>query len=294
VGREIDAEIRLLRADELDEAMLLSTTAGWNQRLADWRMLRQIAPQGSFTAIADGRLVGTAIGIDYGRFGWIAMMLVDPACRGRGLGARLLEAAMGAVPSSRPIRLDATPLGRPLYQRYGFEDESMLTRHIAEASRHPIQTSSRCGTKVRRLAASDLEKVTAADEWVFGGNRRVLFEWVLENAARYAHVIDTDLGPQYCFGRQGRLFNQIGPVVADNDEDARALMTTTLLCAESEAVVADVFDERDAFTEWLRGCGFEAQRPLYRMCRPGTDAHEPLVGNPRALVEYTIFGPEFA
>ena len=75
-------------------------------------MLLQLAPAGSFAAVADDRIVGTAIGIDYGTFGWIAMMLVDPAWRGRGIGGRLLEEAIGAVPPDIPIRLDATPLGR--------------------------------------------------------------------------------------------------------------------------------------------------------------------------------------
>src|SRR3990170_1402513 len=130
-----DPAIRLLTTDDLGAASALSAAAGWNQRVADWRMLLQLAPAGSFAAISDDAIVGTAIGIDYGAFGWIAMMLVDPAWRGRGVGARLLEAAMGAVPSEIPIRLDATPLGRPLYQRYGFEDESPLTRHVAEAAR---------------------------------------------------------------------------------------------------------------------------------------------------------------
>ena len=45
------------------------------------------------------------------------MMLVAPEYRGSGVGARLLEAAMGAVPPQLPLRLDATPLGRPLYER---------------------------------------------------------------------------------------------------------------------------------------------------------------------------------
>lgn len=78
------AVIRSLAADDLREAFALSSTAGWNQRLDDWRMLRGIAAAGSFAAFSEGRLVGTAIGIDYGSFSWIAMMLVDPACRGRG------------------------------------------------------------------------------------------------------------------------------------------------------------------------------------------------------------------
>jgi len=62
-------------------------------------MLLLLAPAGSFAAVDDGRIVGTAIGIDYGAFGWIAMMLVDHGWRGRGVGSRLLEAAMGGVPA---------------------------------------------------------------------------------------------------------------------------------------------------------------------------------------------------
>ncbi len=119
-----DPDIRRLTTSDLDGALGLSAGAGWNQRLADWRMLLQLAPAGSFAAVADDRIVGTAIGIDYGTFGWIAMMLVDPAWRGQGIGGRLLEEALGAVPREIPIRLDATPLGRSLYERYGFQDEA--------------------------------------------------------------------------------------------------------------------------------------------------------------------------
>ena len=95
----IDFVSRLLTGDDLDGAFGLSAAAGWNQRLADWRMLLLLAPAGSFAAVDDGRIVGTAIGIDYGAFGWIAMMLVDHGWRGRGVGSRLLEAAMGGVPA---------------------------------------------------------------------------------------------------------------------------------------------------------------------------------------------------
>ena len=181
-----DAVIRLLAADDLDEAFGLSTAAGWNQRLADWRMLLQLAPAGSFAAVASGRIIGTAIGIDYGAFGWIAMMLVDPGWRGRGVGARLLESAMGAVPPETPIRLDATPLGRPLYQRYGFEEEARLTRHVAEPPSSHVDLDSRprvasCSWSHRRRSAgrdhtrrSDLRRPSAHPPRVGARGRRAV------------------------------------------------------------------------------------------------------------------------
>ena len=289
----LDPDIRSLTTGDLDGAFGLSSTAGWNQRLADWRMLLQLAPAGSFAAVAGDRIIGTAIGIDYGTFGWIAMMLVDPAWRGRGLGARLLEEAIGAVPPEVPIRLDATPLGRPLYQRYGFEDEAQLTRHVAEPS---IDSTSGGGThRVRRLTAADLPAVIKRDDRIFGAHRRLLLEWTLEGAGRYAQVIDTDAGPQYCFGRPGRLFDQIGPVVAADDDSARALVSASLPAADGKAVVIDAFDRHTGFTEWLKSRGFVASRPLFRMRRKprhgaGGGSHKPH----GAFAERAILGPEFA
>ena len=289
-----DPTIRLLSAADLDAALRLSAGAGWNQRLDDWRMLRRLAPAGSFAATTDdATIVGTAIGIDYGTFGWIAMMLVDPGWRGRGLGARLLEAAMGAVRPGIAIRLDATPLGRPLYRRYGFEDEDALTRHhlagaLDVARARPSPPLSK---RVRRLTADRLRAVIETDDRIFGASRRIVLEWALANAGQYAHTIDSDAGVQYCFGRAGRLFDQIGPVVASDDETARALVSASLLAAEGKAVVVDAFDRHHGFTEWLRNRGFEASRPLFRMRRyAGNSSGEaPREGH----AERAILGPEF-
>lgn len=294
-----DSDIRLLTADDLESALGLSTAAGWNQRAADWRMLLQLAPAGSFAAVADDRIVGTAIGIDYGRFGWIAMMLVDPAWRGRGIGARLLEEAIGAVPPAIPIRLDATPLGRPLYRRYGFEDECELTRHVADPldaargrlSRPAVDPASAAERRVCRLTAADLPAVITRDDRVFGAHRRILLEWALHGAGQYAQVIDGAASAGYCFGRAGRLFDQIGPVVAGDDESAQALVGAALGAAEGRAVVVDSYDRHSGFSDWLRRIGFNAARPLFRMRRPARDGgHEETRGGSD---ERAILGPEF-
>ena len=287
--------IRLLTAADLEGALTLSSTAGWNQRLDDWRMLHAIAPAGSFAALSGNRIVGTSIGIDYGGFGWIAMMLVEPEWRGRGLGRRLLEAATAAIPPDRPIRLDATPMGRPLYESYGFEDEDVLSRYVAKRDR-PRSIAPAESHRVRPIAGADIPAVARQDAVVFGGDRRAVLEWAFESAPQYARIARSPEGPaQYCFGRHGRLFDQIGPVVASNVDAARELVAAALPAAEGRAVVIDAFDSRPEFTAWLRECGFTVERPLYRMRRParqpGASPARVATGGPGELA---IFGPEFA
>lgn len=292
--------IKRLTLSDLDGALTLSTTIGWNQRADDWRMLLHIAPSASFAAVSDGRVVGTAIGIDYGRFGWIAMMLVDPAYRGQGLGARLLERAMAALPSTLPIRLDATPLGRPLYRRFGFEDDVVLSRHVADApagraTERPSNRAAESQATVRPLTAAELPSVAEQDAHVFGGHRHLVIEWMMDSAPHYAWVAHDSSGrPQYCLGRPGLKFDQIGPVVARGDEAAQALVGAALRHTATKPVVIDAFDARETFTAWLHSAGFRVQRPLYRMCRPNAAGAKPDRHVPSDLIEFAILGPEFA
>jgi GNAT superfamily N-acetyltransferase len=288
-----DPEIRPLTPDALGDALILSSTAGWNQRLDDWRVLLTLAPQGCYAAWHEGRVIGTAIGIDYGGFGWIAMMLVDPAWRSRGIGRRLLDAAMGAIPSDRPIRLDATPLGRPLYLSVGFEDDASLTRLVrpAEAA-HNRPRASPLAPRPLRLA--DLASVASSDVHVFHGNRRPVLEWALDTAPEYAWIAGGD-PPEYCVGRKGRLFDQVGPVVTRSDETATALVEAALAGAAGRAVTVDAVNAHPAFCVWLRTCGFEEQRPLFRMRRAPERRPAATFGpHDTDLAERAILGPEFA
>lgn len=287
------SDIRLLTTGDLDAALALSSMAGWNQRLDDWRMLLRQAPGGAFAAVEDGTLVGTSMALDYGGFAWIAMMLVDPACRGRGLGGRLLEAALDAVPAERPVRLDATPLGRPLYARYGFVDEAVLTRHAAD---RPVAApgGSTARSRVRPMDEADLPGLLDLDSHVFGGSRGGVLEWAHAGAPGYARVLDDGGSLEYCLGRTGRLFDQIGPVVASSLASAESLIDAALLSAPGRPVIIDAYDDRGGFAEWLGSRGFTGQRPLYRMRRPGAAPSAAWDDAPGGLAEFAILGPEFA
>ena len=284
--------VRELADDDLHGALALSTSAGWNQQLDDWRMLRTLSAPARFAAVAHDRIVGTALAIDYGAFAWIAMMLVEPAARGRGLGARLLEAALRAVPSGRPVRLDATPAGRPLYQRHGFEDEAQLTRLIVP--RAPAPVAERLPTS-RAMTTTDLPRVSCHDAAAFGGNREKVLAWARERAPQSARILDGAEGPpQYTFGRPGRLFDQIGPVIACDDRGARALVAAALAFADGRSVVIDAFDAEREFIDWLRACGFAGERPLYRMRWSPATVSAAGTAQAASSREFAIFGPDFA
>ncbi len=278
-------------------ALRLSTQAGWNQREDDWRAMMAIAPRGTFGATVDGSLVGTCIGLDYGGFGWIAMMLVDPVHRRQGLGAALLTRAIAGLPREAPIRLDATPLGRPLYELHGFRDESVLTRFIAERAmfdHDDVETDVL--EAVRPMNTSDLPAVLEVDAHVFGGNRRHVLEWVLAAAPEYCAIaIVAGSLAGYVFGRHGRVFNHIGPVVARSESVARALVRRAAEVSPGRRGI-DSFDGRPEWDHWLGRSGFLAERRLLRMRRERADGVPqgiPLGANDGPLRAFAILGPEF-
>jgi GNAT superfamily N-acetyltransferase len=289
VSTRSQAVIRLLTIHDLEEALALSNAAGWNQLRDDWRMLLTVAPCGSFAALHDDRLVGTAIGIDYGAFAWIAMMLVDPGFRSQGIGRRLLEATIDAVPPHVPVRLDATPLGRPLYQKYGFKDEATLARYVRDPAGSTGNVAS--SSRVRRMTEPDVPLVSECDRQAFGGERTAVLEWAFRNTPQYAHVVPTDSGlMNYGLGRRGRVFDQIGPVIADEDERAQALVSAALEAAGDRPVAIDAFGAHHEFTAWLGARGFTSQRPLFRMHLPRR-SRQP--ARSASIVEFAILGPEF-
>lgn len=291
---------RLLETRDLADALALSTAAGWNQRIEDWRLLETLARGRAFAAESGGRVIGTSMAIDYGGFDWIAMMLVDPAHRGRGLGAQLLEAALGTVAPGRTVRLDATPAGRPLYARHGFHDESTLTRYVgSRAALNPRpQHAGRdlIELPIRPLTPDDMPALLCHDAALFGGDRERLLAWMIAHAPGYAWIADRGAdSPAWAFGRSGRLFEQLGPAVAPDDRTAIALLAAGLSAVGARDVVVDLFDARGGVAAWLTAQGFVPQRPLYRMARPPAGVSRPTSFAKRTgLREYAIAGPDLA
>ena len=85
VAEERTPRIAVLEECDIDPAVQLSTSAGWNQTASDWRLLMQLSPDGCFGIHGDGNLVATATLMRYDRrLGWVGMVLTHADYRRRG------------------------------------------------------------------------------------------------------------------------------------------------------------------------------------------------------------------
>src|SRR5688500_5715435 len=122
--------LRTMTESDVEAGLRLCRLSHWNQLARDWQQFLRLTPGGATVTVDEsGTVVGSVATMRYGpHLAWIAMVLVDPAARGRGVGTALLHRGLEQVKDVRTVGLDATPLGQPLYEKLGFVVHSTLTR----------------------------------------------------------------------------------------------------------------------------------------------------------------------
>lgn len=162
--------LRPMLAADLPLGLRLSRQAGWNQTETDWRRALDLQPDGCFVAECDGVPAGTTTTCLFGDVGWIAMVLVDERLRRRGIGLALMQHALAFLDAqdTTTIRLDATPLGQPLYEQLGFVAEYRLARY--EGILEPVAAVD----AVEGAMPQQWEALAALDAAVTGTDRRSL------------------------------------------------------------------------------------------------------------------------
>lgn len=267
----ISPRLRLRRMTEtdLDFADHLRGLVGWNQTRADWMRFMAAEPEGCFVAELGGTRVGTATTLRYGDdLSWIGMVLVHPDHRNQGVGRALLHQGIQFLRDSgvRRIRLDATPLGRPIYEALGFRAEFGLTRWDGVVGASIMEDSARLYGDLRRWQPGDAERVEGLDRPAFGAVRRGLLEslgqvstagWVAGEEPRQVEG--------FGFIRPGAMARYLGPVVARSEEVGLRLVKVLLAGAKEERVFWDIPDFQDGMTRWAEARGFRKQRGLTRM-----------------------------
>jgi GNAT superfamily N-acetyltransferase len=255
----------VLTAAEIPDAEALVREAGWNQVAADWEIFRELGTV--FTARVDQRVVATAAILPFGEFAWVSMVLVAGEQRRHGVGTQLLERCLATLREQRRVAvLDATPAGRPLYRARGFQETwgyHRLARQAAPATKSDTATAG--DIIVRPIGDADWSALCAMDAAAFGADRSALLSR-LRGRLPAAELIAERHGriAGFLLGRNGRSASQIGPLVAEDDDAAHALLARAL-AALPGPIYVDFADSKTGLRTWLTEQGFAAQRPLTRM-----------------------------
>jgi GNAT superfamily N-acetyltransferase len=247
--------IRPMGEGDLPHGLALCRAAGWNQLERDWRLFLPNA----WLLEEDGFPAGSVAVMRYGaELAWVSMLLVDPRCRRRGYGTRLLLHALHECRDVRCVRLDATPDGREVYRQHGFEDEFSIWRM-------EVAGGGRLALEARPLAA-----IPPAFD-------RHLLEPSLRDAPELAWTLP---GRAFVLGRPGFLADHLGPVVAADGASAAELVAHVLASHPDRRFFLDAPEPVD----WAAALGFKPCRPLIRMRRGDCVSMPP---------PFAIFGPEF-
>lgn len=264
-------EIELLSEVYLPEALRLTEQAQWNQTERDWRRLFQFPSGGCFGAFLDKRLIGTVTTVAYGtELAWLGMMLVDPDYRRRGLGTRLMQAALEHLQGIgvNSIKLDATPSGRPLYESMGFRPEGKVERWEGMAQPGVKKKGPDWDERLRPA-------LYALDRLAFGADRSTILASLIADSP-VAPLVAMDQEGRlegFALARSGRRAFYIGPVAARSQRPALALLDGMLERLAGEKVYLDFNTGYGLGSEVLADRGLVKQRDLTQMaCGPESPA----------------------
>jgi ribosomal protein S18 acetylase RimI-like enzyme len=255
--------IRRMTPADVSFGLSLCDAAGWNQTVVDWRRFLDLQPDGCFVAEWDGAAVGTTTTCIFGSVAWIAMVLVEETARGQGIGTALMEHALGFLDERgvATVRLDARPMGQPMYERLGFVEQYRIAHYEGTLPAAPKVA------RVEDAAADCWDELMHLDQQVTQTDRRCLLGRLFtENPQSVRFIrLDRQLGG-YWTARPGKRAIRLGPCVA---------MATAgpLLLADAwhrhagQRVSVDVPVANEEATQWVESHGLTMKHTLTRMCR---------------------------
>jgi GNAT superfamily N-acetyltransferase len=267
--------------DDVDAATEALIRGDWGDRREWWRFV--VTNPGCIPLVAedDGGIVATGVGTVHGSVGWVGTIYTVPERRRQGLGLAISEAVCDALTAAgcRTQVLVATPEGRGVYEKLGFE-EATAYRVFGRDGTGPTATGEGRGVDdgapaVRDLNAADVEAVLALDRAATGEDR--------ERTLRACFESDTGLVVRHADGRLGGFLVHApwhgAAVIAPDPDDALALLHARLVRAgPGHPVRAGILEGNEAGRRVLEADGWTELRRIVRMQRG-----EPLHWRPTSI-----------
>jgi predicted N-acetyltransferase YhbS len=244
--QQSEIQLQAFGPDHIEGAVALSRQENWPHRPQDWLMALQLS-SGAVALDDQGRVTGTILVTPYGAdCAMINMVIVDRNVRGKGLGRRLMEQAFDLA-GDRPLRLVATTDGMPLYQKLGFVPSGTILQHQGKVAELAAPEG------MEAAGADDLPEIKAMDRDAYDANREALIDALAERG-QFAIIRHNGAIKAYAAIRPFGRGEVIGPVIAGNVEDAKALISFFATSRPGAFLRVDT-DSRAGIAGWLGEIG---------------------------------------
>lgn len=218
-------EVRRLRSDELKLALPLLAPEGWSFEVSELERLWRLG--GAVGALDGDALVGFLSFLDTPPHRWIGNVVVSPAARGSGVGARILAEAMRGAPR---CALYSVEKAVPLYLRAGFAPQGETFAMRADAPRPASDDAQRAFT-------DDVPQMAALERELLGMDRSALLDALVD---AYPARLVRRQGKVVAFGvaKTYADVTEVGPIVARDPADAARVLDSLLWAANGPCEMA--------------------------------------------------------
>ncbi len=240
-------------------------------RAHDLAIYRQLQPDGWFAAEQGRRLVGMVGAIHYGDFAHVGLMAVHPEAQRQGFGMALMQFILAWIETySRAGQqppaswLDASLMGRPLYEKLGYtsyDETGIYVRPINPAA--PLPGGYLQKHRIQALTPHELDELAPLDRAVFGADRRKVLQALLKVYPQRAFLQRDEAGQiaGYLIAQK----NRIGPWVMLQPGQAEALLQTALSLPYEGTLAVNPSSKNKEISELLARHGFEWSRANQHM-----------------------------
>ncbi|WP_052850121.1 GNAT family N-acetyltransferase [Streptomyces avicenniae] len=256
-------EIGTAGAGDLATLREWAADEGWNPGDRDLTAFQAADPRGFLVGRLDGEPVASVSAVRHGPgFGFLGLYIARPQVRGQGYGMRMWRAAMDRL-GGRNVGLDGVVAQQENYRRSGFHH---AWNHLRYEGTVPVSAAEVPGGTVLVDGRSLPFAVLADhDRRHFPGERDAfLSQWVTQPAHTSLAAVGDGGLRGFAVARPAARGTRVGPLHADSEAVAHALLTGLAATAPPAPLVLDVPDVNAPALRLVERLGFT---PVFECAR---------------------------
>jgi len=256
--------VRKMTEEDLQYAVQLTDTKGWNLVEEDFKFMLNLEPEGCFLLLDDSTRIGIIASISLGKIGWFGNLIIEKKHQRKGAGSILVHRVTDYLTSRNVevVGLYSYVDAVPFYERLGFKYDSDFIILEGKASTSVVEAS------VKAVKAEDFHNIIDYDSSCLNASRKKLLEAIFHNANNlcYSSIEDGQvLG--YIMAKVYDGWAEAGPLICDRKRGdvAISLLRTVLNRLEGSNVSFYVPKKESTILNFLKKSGINERFHVARM-----------------------------